>query len=132
MKTKLLIAALTFILLSCAGEKMELPKAKEVAEACLTAIDKGDYAKVKSEYYSDALATASADEIDAKFKKLKEVTGDMQSFELTESAVNNNAGEEPSVVLSYNVKHAKINTVEKFVIVLEGSKYKISLHDVRN
>lgn len=131
-KINLFVTALAFILFSCAGEKMELPKAKEVAEACLTAIDKGDYAKVKSEYYSDALGGASADEMDSKFKKLKDVTGDMQSFELTESTVNNIAGEEPNVILTYNVKHSKINTVEKFVIVIEGSKYKISLHDVRN
>ncbi|MGZ3866394.1 MAG: hypothetical protein ACXVNR_08315, partial [Bacteroidia bacterium] len=118
MKSKTLIVILALFLFSCAGEKIELPKAKEVAEACLTAIDKGDYAKVKSEYYSDVLATGSADELDNKFKKLKEVTGDMQSFELTESLVNNNAGEEPSVILSYNVKHAKVNTVEKFVVVI--------------
>jgi hypothetical protein len=132
MKIKLLIAALAFALFSCSSEKMELPKAKEVAEACLNAIAKEDYAKVKGEYYSDALGAASADELDSKFKKLKDVMGEMQSFELTDSAVNNNSGEEPNVILTYTVKHSKVTTTEKFVIIIEGSKYKIMMHDIRN
>jgi hypothetical protein len=132
MKIKLLIAAIAITLFNCAGEKMDLAKAKETAEGCLKTIDKGDYAKVKSDYYSTELGEQSAEELENKFKKLKEVTGDIQSIELIESAISNAPGEEPKVMLTYSVKHTKITTTEKFVIIMQGDDYKVALQDIKN
>lgn len=133
MKIKLLIAAFTFILFSCAGDKIELPKAKECAENCLNAIAKEDYTKVRMEYYSNDLGGAEpAAELESKFKKLKEVTGYMQSFELKESSISAEMGEEAKALLTYEVKHTRVTTTEKFTIIIENGKYKISSHDIKN
>ena len=132
MKIKLLFAAIVFTLFRCSEPKMDLAKAKETAEGCLKTIDKGDYAKVKSDFYSSELGEQSAEELESKFKKLKEVTGDIQSIELIESAISNTPGEEPKVMLTYTVKHTKIATTEKFVIIMEGDKYKVALQDIKN
>jgi hypothetical protein len=133
MKIKLFIAAVIFAFASCSSDKLDPAKAKETVEACLTAIDQGDYAKVKTDYYSSELSSAeSAEELTGKFKKLKEVTGDMQSFELKETEQRAELGEESQVILTYNVKHARVATTEKFNVILESGKYKISSHDIKN
>ena len=133
MKIKLLIIAIVFAFASCSTDKLDVAKAKESAENCLKAIDKGDYTAVTSEYYSSELASAeSVAELSDKFKKLKEVTGEMQSFELKESDSQAVMGEESKVLLTYSVKHARVTTVEKFIVVLESGKYKIASHDIKN
>ena len=68
MKIQLLIAAIAVTLFSCSEPKMDLAKAKETAEGCLKTIDKGDYAKVKSDFYSSELGEQSAEELENKFK----------------------------------------------------------------
>ncbi len=133
MKTKLFIVALLFTFFSCSKNEMDLAKAKETAENCLNTIAKEDYTKVRNEYYSNDLGGAEpAEELDSKFKKLKEVTGDLQSFELKESSISAEMGEETKAVLTYSVKHARVTTIEKFTIIIENGKYKIAGHDIKN
>ncbi len=133
MKIKLFIAITAFSFASCSTDNLDVTKAKESAENCLRAIDQGDYTSVTSEYYSSELASSeSSAELTDKFKKLKEVTGAMQSFELRESAMEAAIGEESKIILVYTVKHARISTNEKFIIVLESGKYKIASHDIKN
>src|SRR5579872_199677 len=129
MKIKLFMIAVIFALVSCKGEKPEIDKAKTAVEACLKAIDKGEYAKVKTEYYSTEFGSGETEEeLSGKFKKLKEVTGDMQSFEVKESSLNEEPGEDAKIILVYAVKHARVTTLEKFVVIIEEGKYKITLH----
>ena len=72
MKIKLFIAAIALLIFSCAKNEMELAKAKECAENCLNAIDKEDYTKVRTEYYTNDMGGAEpAGELENKFKKLK-------------------------------------------------------------
>jgi len=133
MKIKLLIVAIVFAFASCSSDKLDLAKAKETAEKCLTAIDKEDYPTVINEYYASELgSTQTPEELTAKFKKLKEVTGAMQSFELKSSDNSVEAMKESTATLVYVVKHDRVTTNEKFVIILENGKYKISLHDIKN
>ncbi len=133
MKIKLIFAVIAFVFLGCSTDKLDVAKAKESAENYLKAIDKGDYTSVTSEYFSSELASAeSIAELSDKFKKLKEVTGAMESFELKSSDSQAVIGEESKVFLTYTVKHARVTTSEKFIVVLESGKYKIALHDIKN
>jgi len=133
MKIKLLISAIIFAFASCSSDKLDLAKAKTAAEGCLTTIDKEDYPAVINEYYATELGNAEpAEELTNKFKKLKEVTGPMQSFELKESANTAEIGKESEAVLTYVVKHARVTTIEKFTVIIESGKYKISSHDIKN
>ena len=133
MKIKLLIVALVFAFASCKNDKLDLAKAKETAEKCLTAVDKEDYTAVINEYYSNEFASSQTpEELTGKFKKLKEATGAMQSFELKSSDNLAETMQESTIVLTYVVKHERVVTNEKFIIVEEGGKYKISLHAITN
>ena len=133
MKIKLFIVALFFALVSCSGDKLDMAQAKTAAEGCLTAIDKEEYPKVISDYYASELGSAEpAEELTNKFKKLKEVTGPMQSFEFKEGVSSAEMGQESAAVLTYSVKHERVTTTEKFTIIIESGKYKVSSHDIKN
>src|ERR1700752_1939844 len=102
MKIKLFIAALLFVFVSCSNDKLDIAKAKETAEKCLTAIDKEDYTTVINEYYASELGNSQTpEELTGKFKKLKEVTGAMKSFELKASDNSVEAMKESSATLTY-------------------------------
>ena len=129
-----IINALTILLLaSCSGGgKLEYGKAKETAENCMKAIDKGDFQGVKDNYYSDNYGTTSTEDLNKKFTKLKDVCGDLVSYTLKDSSSTSEVGEEAQVVLTYEVKHSNTTTTEQFVIVEQNGKYKIANHAVNN
>ena len=133
MKTKLLIVAIIFAFASCSSDKLDIAKAKETAEKCLTAIDKEDYTTVINEYYGSEFGSSQTpQELTDKFKKLKEVTGPMKSFELKASDNSTETMKESSATLTYSVKHERVTTSEIFIIVIESGKYKISSHNITN
>ncbi|HXB39698.1 MAG TPA: hypothetical protein VNZ49_04100 [Bacteroidia bacterium] len=133
MKTSIFIAAITLFFASCSLEKPNTEKAKQVVENCLKAIDKGDVKTVREEYYTSEFVRAETEEqLAEKFKKLKEVTGAMKSFEMVQNAVQEETGEEASVLLTYLVKHDRVTTREEFVVVVESGKHKISSHLISN
>ena len=131
---KLALALLSSLLIiGCSVTKLDMNAAKETAENCLKAIDKGDYAAVKNTYYSTEFVQSESEEkLTEKFNKLKEVTGKMQSYELKESKEESEAGEEACIKLVYDVKYERVTTHEDFVIIVEGGKHKIASHLVSN
>ena len=58
--------------------------------------------------------------------------GDVKSFRLQDSLLEEKTGEEAMWVLTYNVQHSKINSQEVFSIVKEGGAYKVSDHSVES
>ena len=121
------------LLIACSMAKLDMNKAKETAENCLKAIDKGDYASVKNNYYTTEFVQGEGEEkLAEKFNKLKAVTGKMESFTLKESKEESEAGEEACIKLVYDVKYERVTTHEDFVIVVEGGKHKIASHLVSN
>lgn len=127
----LVTAVLAFV--ACSPEKPDAEKAKKVVEECLNAIDKGDIKTVREQYYTSEFVSAeSEEELADKFKKLRDITGEMTGFEVMESVVETEMGEEACVRLSYKVKHARVTTREDFVVVIEGGKHKIGSHLVTN
>ncbi len=132
-KIKLVIACLVLVLASCSMEKPDPAKAKEAVESCLKAIDAGDVAKVRSDYYTSEFVQAETEEqLKEKFTKLKEVTGSMTSFDVTQSGLQEETGYESAVLLTYSVKHERVTTKEEFVVVIEGGKHKIGSHTIVN
>jgi len=133
MKKIALALLSSLLIIRCSVAKLDMNAAKETVENCLKAIDKGDYAAVKSTYYSTEFVQSESEEkLAEKFNKLKEVTGKMQSYELKESKVESEAGEEECIKLVYDVKYERVTTHEDFVIIIEGGKHKIASHLVSN
>lgn len=133
MKKIALFIASFLLVMGCSMGKLEMNKAKETAENCLKAIDKSDYAAVKSTYYTKEFVQSESEEkLAEKFNKLKEITGKMQSYELKESKEENETGEESCIKLVYDVKYERVTTHEDFVIVIEEGVHKIASHLVTN
>jgi len=129
----LILAVIAFTLASCSLEKPNIEKAKAVVEKCLKAANDGDVKTVRDECYTSEFVSAETEEqLKEKFQKLKEVTGNMTSFEAAQAAVQEEVGEEASVLLTYLVKHDRVTTKEEFVVVIEGGKHKIGSHLVTN
>jgi len=135
MKIKLFFCALlmVFMFAGCSTDRVDAEKAKQTVENCLKAIDKGDVATVRSEYYtSEFVQSETEEQLKEKFQKLKEVTGAMTSFEVKESKAESETGEEACVLLTYSVKHDRVTTREEFVVVIESGKHKIGSHLISN
>jgi len=133
MKTAIILAVCVALLTSCSLEKPNVEKARAVAEACLKAVDKGDYKTVRDEYYTSEFVKAETEEqLAGKFNKLKEITGALKEYELTESKLETEMGEEACVKLTYSVQHERVTTREEFVVVVEDGKHKIGSHIVSN
>ncbi|MBC7861526.1 MAG: hypothetical protein IAF38_01050 [Bacteroidia bacterium] len=136
MKIKSLIAITTVILLASCGaasDKVEIAKAKDVCEKTITAIDKGEFDNVKDNYYSTEFsAGTSKEDLTGKFTKLKEACGDLVSYTLKDSSSTAEIGFPAQAVLTYEVKHSKVTTTEKFVVINQFDSYRISSHSVNN
>lgn len=133
MKKLFFAAASALLLAGCSLEKPNAESARQTVEACLKAIDKGDVKAVREEYYTSEFVNAeSEEELTEKFRKLQEVTGKMTGFEISESTVESELGEEACVRLTCIVKHERVNTREEFMVVIEGGKHKIGSHMVTN
>ena len=133
MKAKLIITVVTILFASCSSNRLDTTQAQQAVENCLKAIDKGDVATVRSDYYTtEFVQTETEEQLKEKFKKLKEVTGDMKSFEMTQNAMQTETGEEACVLLIYLVKHNRVTTKEEFVVVMESGKHKIGSNLISN
>lgn len=133
MKKITLFAATIMLLTMCNSEKLSYPPAREASENCLKAIDKGEYDKVIADYYStDFGSVEPPEELKSRFQKLKDITGNITSIELKDSAMRAEVGEEAQVILTYRVTHERIVTTEKFTVSEQAGKYKITGHDIKN
>jgi hypothetical protein len=128
----ILLVVVSLILFSCSGGKPDYKKAKQVTEGALKSINAGEVDKVKSEYYSDDLISKSGEDLNAKFSKLKELTGNLISYTLKDSSGSSEIGEPTMVTLTYEVKYDRVTTTEKFIVSEQGSKYRITTHTVNN
>lgn len=133
MKKLFIAAASALLLAGCSLEKPNAESARQVVEACLRAIDDGDVKAVREEYYTSEFVSAESEqELKEKFRKLQDVTGKMTGFEVTESVLESEMGEEACARIACVVKHERVNTREDFVVVIEGGKHKIGSHMVTN
>jgi hypothetical protein len=135
MKLKHLFYSTAALILSAcsAGGKMDYAKAKETCETTMMSIDKGDYQTVIENYYSTEMGgAANTEKLTERFNKMKAATGDLKSYSLKDSSMTSEIGEEAKITLTYEVKHTGVTTTEKFSVVDQGGKYRISNHEVNN
>lgn len=131
-----IIRVLAFVsclaLAACSGGKVDYAKAKQVAEGALQSINKGDVEKVKNDYYSEDLVNTSGEDLQAKFSKLKDLTGNLVSYTLKDSSGSSEIGEPTMAKLTYEVKYERVTTTEQFIVSEQGNKYRITTHTVNN
>ena len=117
---------------ACSSDKLQISEAKKTTEGLIHELDKGNYNNL-SGYFTDTYnAAESSEKLVEKYKKLKDILGDVTSVQLTDSLLEEKTGEEATWVLTYTVKHSKVNSQEIFSVVKEGSAYKVSDHSVES
>ena len=132
MKEIGLVCWMILLLAACSSEKLQMGEAKKTAESFIWQLDKGNYSdlsKILSDSYN---ASESNEKLVEKYKKLKDILGNVKKVQLTESVLEEKTGEESKVILTYLVTHDKLNSQEVFAVVKEGNTYKVADHSVES
>ena len=151
--TKIIPSFLVILLLAaCSNEKLKMADAKKCVAEYMVAIKQKDFNKASS-FYASELSGHSQQKIEV-MKKLDSVFGEINTAELIDSIddsgdivnvkfvsnINLNdstdefdeVDEESNIQLTYKIKHSKLVSNEKFVIVKEDGIYKIKEHQVKS
>jgi len=148
--TKIIPSFLVILLLAaCSNEKLKMADAKKCVAEYMVAIKQKDFNKASS-FYASELSGHSQQKIE-EMKKLDSVFGEINTAELIDSIddsgdivnvkfannINLNDStdeydEESNIQLTYKIKHSKLVSNEKFVIVKEDGIYKIKEHQVKS
>ncbi|MEP7265110.1 MAG: hypothetical protein ABI772_11460 [Bacteroidota bacterium] len=124
---------LPFILLLAACSTT--PKV-ETAQFCvngyLDALRKDDF-EAADKFYSDSYGLSDEKEGRVeKMKKLQGVLGSVLTYQLKDSLIQADPGEPGKVILTYEVKHRRVTTMEKYVVMNDEGNYRIVGQSVEN
>jgi uncharacterized protein VirK/YbjX len=133
MKTiKAIIFSFCLVSLTACSEELDPKIAQVVVEDLLMQLDNENYDAL-SEYYTESFNRGESSETRTeKFQKLRNIMGGITEMEIKESANINEFGEQAQVHLVYNVKRAKVSSIETFTVVKEDGRYKVSSHLITN
>jgi hypothetical protein len=130
MKKLFLLA--TVIVIACVGcGKVDPEKAKVLVQSLIQKIDSGKYAETSNYYTDEFNAGESLDARTDKFKKLKEVFGNVVSLECISEKKSIDPDDRPTVELVYKIKHANLTSLESFTVVSQAGDYKVEQHDIK-
>jgi hypothetical protein len=116
---------------ACSSDKIEIPEAKNAAENLIKAIDKQDYAETSNYYTVNFNQSESEQQRAEKFKQLRDVMGNMESYQLVDSTNATEPGIEASAVLTYRIKRSSINSLETFTVVYDEGNYRVANHSIK-
>ncbi len=128
MKNLLFILLLAFA--ACTPVKMDINKAKSVAENLIKDIDQEKYSEVSKYYTYDFNQAEPVEQRTGKLKQLKQAKGDLVEYNLIDSLNEAKVAETARITLTYKIKYSKITTKETFVIVQDEGGYRVANHSV--
>src|SRR4030095_7685608 len=122
---------LLLLFVSCAWTKVDPEKARTVAENYLTDQKNEQYDNI-NDYFTPSFNESEPQEQKVeKLKKIKDVLGAIESFELTDTKVTQRGLDDPSTVqLTYRVKYARGTAEQMLIIMNEEGKHKITFMNV--
>jgi hypothetical protein len=116
---------------SCGWTKVDSEKAKAVAESYLTDQKNERYDNINDYFTSSFNESEPLEQKIEKLKKIKEVLGAIESFELTDTKVTEHGLDDPSTVqLKYKVKYARGTTEQILIIMNEEGEHKITFQNI--
>ena len=129
MKRIFLLSLLFFA--SCAWTKVDPEKAKAVAENYLTDQKNERYENINDYFTSSFNESESQEQKIEQLKRIKEVLGAIESYELKDTKVTQRGLDDPSTVqLIYKVKYARGTAEQTFVIMNDEGKHKITFQNI--
>lgn len=129
---KKVIPILLIFLASCSGNPLELNKAKAVSEDLIITIKDERFDNFADHYTKDFFQEITDKQWIEDLKKVKELLGPIESYQLTETNIENNIGEESDIVLVYDIQHSKFKSHFILTIVIEDGKHKVRGHRIKS
>ena len=122
---------LLLLFVSCAWTKVDPQKARAIAENYLTDQKNERYDDIDNYFTPSFNESEPQEQKVEKLKKIKDVLGAIESFELTDTKVTQRGLDDPSTVqLTYRVKYARGTAEQMFIIMNEEGKHKITFMNV--
>lgn len=127
---KKLLPILLLLAACTAGPSVE--SAHKCVDGYMDALKRNDF-EAADKFYSDSYGLSDEKEGRVeKMKKLDEVLGEVISYELKDSLVQADPGEPGKIILTYEVKHKRVITTEKYVVINDEGNYRIVGQSVEN
>lgn len=127
----IIFISLAIGLWACTGKEMDIKQAKKTAETAINLIGNEKFDELATYYSEDFSNSEPKEDRLKKFSLIIATTGPSQSFELLDSIIENNVGEDSRITLKYKVNHANVATSETYKIGLEAGKYVIAGIDIQ-
>src|ERR1044071_6970150 len=122
---------LIILFASCAWVKVDPEKAKTVAENYLTDQKNERYDNINDYFTPSFNESEPLEQKIEKLKKIKDVLGAVESYELADSKVTQRGLDDPSTVqLKYKVKYTRGKAEQIFIIINDEAKHKITFQNV--
>jgi hypothetical protein len=118
---------------SCGWTKVDPEKAKAAAENYLTDQKNERYDNINDYFTSSFNESEPLEQKVEKLKRIKEVLGAIESFELTDTKVTQRGLDDPSTVqLIYTVKYARGKAQQMFLVMNDEGKHKITFQNIQS
>ena len=131
MKQCVYLLLLFFV--SCGWIKVDPEKAKAVAENYLTDQKNERYDNLNDYFTPSFNESEPLEQKVEKLKKIKDVLGAIESFELSDKKVPEHGLDDPSTVqLIYKVKYVRGTAEQTFIIMNEEGKHKITFQNIQS
>lgn len=122
---------LLLFFLSCAWIKVDPEKARAVAENYLNDQKNERYDDINDYFTPSFNESEPLEQKIEKLKKIKDVLGAIESFELADTKVTQRGLDDPSTVqLTYKVKYIRGTAEQMFIIMNEEGEHKITFMNV--
>jgi len=116
---------------ACTGQEMDIKQAKKTAETAINLIGNQKFDELATYYSEDFSSSEPKEDRIKKFTLIIGTTGPSNNFELLDSTVENNIGEDSRITLKYKVNHTNVSTFETYKIGYESGKYVIAGIDIQ-
>jgi hypothetical protein len=132
MKSILSITLALFFFASCAL-KVDTEKGKKLTSDYLNDLKNVNYADINKYYTSSFNESEPQEKKIEKFNKLKEVTGPIQTYELTSTKENYDSVKGVNELeLKYKVKCARLTVIYTFLVINDEGDEKIIFQNIEN
>ena len=119
-------------LFACSSDKLEISKAKIVAENLIKTIDQEQYSEISKFYTKNFNDSEPIEQRTQKFKELKIAKGALINYKLTDSVNEAKFAEDSRIILTYQIKFTNLTTSETFTIVKDEGEYRVSGHNIKS
>jgi hypothetical protein len=132
-RSAIVYLCLAFLISSCGLGKVDKDKGIAVAEGLLNDLKTENYTDIDKYYMNSFNASEPLDRKVAKFKRLREVMGPIQSFQLKDAKEEYDSVKGINqLLLTYSLVCTKVTATQTFLIINDEGDMKIMFQNIEN